>query len=68
LTDDFEFYHDRGGLISTNAAQFIETIRKTCERQKAGLERRSRRELVSMEVYPLSGYGAVYRTFHLSES
>src|SRR4051812_28604867 len=58
LTDDFEFYHDRGGLIATNRAQFVEIIRKTCERQKSGQGRRSGRELVSMEVYPLSGYGA----------
>jgi hypothetical protein len=64
LTDDFEFYHDRGGLIATNATQFVEVIRKTCERQRTGQERRSRREPVSIEVYPLSGYGAVQTGVH----
>ena len=29
LAQDFEFYHDRGGLIATNGAQFVEIIRKT---------------------------------------
>jgi hypothetical protein len=64
LTDDFEFYHDRGGLIASNRAQFLEIIRKTCERQKSGQERRSRRELVSMDVYPLGGYGAIQTGVH----
>lgn len=64
VTHDFEFYHDRGGLIATNGAQFAEIIRRTCERQQTGQERRSRRELVSMEVYPLSGYGAIQTGVH----
>jgi hypothetical protein len=64
LTDDFEFYHDRGGLIATSRVQFVEIIRKTCERQKSGQERPSRRELVSMEVYPLGGYGAIQTGVH----
>ena len=64
VTDDFEFYHDRGGLIATNRAQFVEIIQKTCERQKSGQERRSRRELVSMEVYSLGGYGAIQTGVH----
>lgn len=64
LTEDFEFYHDRGGLIATNRAQFVEIIQKTCERQKSGDERRSRRELVRMDVYPLSGYGAIQTGVH----
>jgi hypothetical protein len=64
LAEDFEFYHDRGGLIATNRTQFVEVIRKTCERQKSGQEVRSRRELVSMEVYPLTGYGAIQTGVH----
>jgi ketosteroid isomerase-like protein len=64
VTDDFEFYHDRGGLIATNRAQFVDIRRKTCERQKSGQERRSRRELITMEVYPLSGYGAIQTGVH----
>src|SRR5690349_18056704 len=43
LAPDLEFYHDRGGLIATNRAQFVEVIWKTCERQKSGQEVRSRR-------------------------
>ena len=64
LTDDFEFYHDKNGLMATNGAQFVEIIRKTCEGQKTGKEVRSRRELVSMEVYPLSHYGAIQTGVH----
>ena len=61
VTDDFEMYHDKGGLISTSGAQFVENIRGMCERQKTGVDYRARRELVegSLEVYPLNNYGAV---------
>ena len=61
VTDDFEMYHDKGGLVSTSGAQFVENIRGMCERQKTGEDYRARRELVegSLEVYPLNNYGAV---------
>lgn len=61
VTDDFEMYHDKGGLVSTSGAQFVENIRGMCERQKTGEDYRARRELVegTLEVYPLNNYGAV---------
>jgi hypothetical protein len=61
VTDDFEMFHDKGGLVSTSGAQFVESIKGMCERQKTGEDYRARRELVegSLEVYPLNNYGAV---------
>jgi ketosteroid isomerase-like protein len=61
VTDDFEMYHDKGGLVSTSGAQFVENIKGMCERQKTGEDYRARRELVegTLEVYPLNNYGAV---------
>ena len=61
VTDDFEMFHDKGGLVSTSGAQFVENIKGMCERQKTGEDYRARRELVegSLEVYPLDNYGAV---------
>jgi hypothetical protein len=61
VTDDFEMYHDKGGLTSTSGAQFVKGITSMCARQKTGEDYRSRRELVagSLKVYPLNNYGAV---------
>lgn len=61
VTDDLEMFHDKGGLIATSGAQFVENFTRTCERQKTGEDYRARRELVpgSMKVYPLNNYGAI---------
>jgi ketosteroid isomerase-like protein len=73
ITDDFEFYHDKWGQIATSKEQFVESIRNLCERQKQGIDFRSRRELVkgSLAVYPLNNYGAVevgvHRFYAISE-
>lgn len=64
VTEDFEFYHDKGGNTATSRAQFVDAIRGMCERQKTGEDYRARRELVSMEVYPLNNYGAVQIGVH----
>ncbi|HKV08297.1 MAG TPA: nuclear transport factor 2 family protein [Thermoanaerobaculia bacterium] len=64
VTDDFEFYHDKGGMTASSKAQFVESIRGMCERQKTGVDYRARRELISMEVYPLNNYGAVQVGVH----
>ena len=66
LTEDFEFFHDKGGLTATNATQFVDEITKTCNDQQSGKEPRSRRDLVagSMEVYPLNKYGAIETGTH----
>lgn len=61
VTEDFEFYHDKGGLTATSRAQFVESMRDNCEKQKQGTNFLSRRELVkdSLKVYPLNNYGAI---------
>ncbi|HVK58079.1 MAG TPA: nuclear transport factor 2 family protein [Candidatus Kapabacteria bacterium] len=64
LADNFEFIHDKGGLVATNASQFLKSIREGCERKNAGLGELSRRELVSMETFPLKNYGAIQTGVH----
>lgn len=64
VTDDFEFYHDKGGMTASSKAQFVDSIRGMCERQKTGVDYRARRELMSLEVYPLNNYGAVQIGVH----
>jgi hypothetical protein len=66
VSDDLEFYHDRGGLMATRAV-FVEDYRKSCEAKKAPDAWRSRRELVpgSMRVYAIPGVGAVEEGAHL---
>jgi hypothetical protein len=66
ITDDFEFYHDKWGLMATAKTQFVESIKNLCERQKQGIDYRARRELVksSVAVYPLHNYGAIQMGVH----
>jgi hypothetical protein len=64
VTEDFEFYHDKGGMTASSRDQFVSSIRGLCERQKTGEDYRARRELISMEVYPLNNYGAVQVGVH----
>lgn len=53
---DVEFYHDKGGLM-TDADAIVEATRKNvCGKV--------RRELVSIEVYPIEGYGAMETGSH----
>lgn len=61
VTDDFEMYHDKGGLVADSGKKFIGNIEGTCARQKTGEDYRARRELVSgsLKVYPLNNYGAI---------
>jgi hypothetical protein len=61
LTDDFEMYHDRGGVVATSAAPFVEQYAKDCAQRSQPDEWRSRRELVpgTMKVWPVPGFGAI---------
>src|SRR5262245_52490714 len=43
VTDDFEMFHDKGGLIATSGKQFVENFEGTCARQKTGEDYRARR-------------------------
>ncbi|MEG1028822.1 MAG: nuclear transport factor 2 family protein [Brevundimonas sp.] len=66
VSEDLEFYHDRGGLTATRTA-FVADYAKGCEAKKAPDAWRSRRELVpgSMRVYAIPGVGAVEEGSHL---
>jgi hypothetical protein len=66
ITEDFEFYHDKGGLTATSRAQFVEIMRTSHERQQQGVDFRARRELDkdSLTVYPLNHYGAIQVGIH----
>ena len=61
VADDFEMYHDKGGLTARSGAEFVKAIEGMCARQKTGEDYRARREIVpgTMKVYPLDNYGAV---------
>jgi hypothetical protein len=61
VADDFEFYHDKSGLNTTSGQQFVDDLRKSCERREKGEDFTARRELVpeSLEVFPLNQYGAI---------
>ena len=53
---NIEFYHDKGGLMSS-LPPIVEATRKN-------ICGKVRRELVSMEVYPVPGYGAIQTGLH----
>ena len=61
LADDFEMYHDKGGVVATNAEQFMADYAKACAARAAPDAWRSRRELVaeSLVVDPVPGFGAI---------
>jgi CubicO group peptidase (beta-lactamase class C family)/ketosteroid isomerase-like protein len=61
FTDDVEFYHDQGGLTRSREA-LVQTFRKKFREKDSRL----RRELVegSLEVYPISRYGAIETGTH----
>lgn len=61
MSDDIEFYHDKGGL-STSKSEILEGIKKNiCGKVSRKLAKGS------VEVYPIHNYGAVeigYHSFH----
>jgi ketosteroid isomerase-like protein len=61
LADDFEMFHDKGGLVSTSGAEFVKITQDKCKRQEDGTDFLSTRKLVpeSMKVYALNNYGAI---------
>ncbi|HYD14593.1 MAG TPA: nuclear transport factor 2 family protein [Allosphingosinicella sp.] len=67
ITPDFEMYHDRGGVVATNADAFIRVHENSCRERAPADAWRSRRELVpaSLRVDPVPGYGAIEDGEHL---
>jgi len=61
LTDDMEFFHDKGGMVAASADAFVTDFTGHCERLKTGEDFASRRELVpgSVTVFVLNNYGAM---------
>lgn len=61
IAKDVEFYHDRGGLIDTTSAGWIQSIENECPGDYG-----KKRELVegSLEVYPMNNYGAIQMGEH----
>jgi hypothetical protein len=66
VTDDFEFFHDKSGLVDTSGAQFVKDVEDKCKRQEEGVDFLSRRELVpeSVRVYAINNYGALMTGVH----
>lgn len=61
FTEDFEFYHDKGGFTDGREA-FLKPVRESCERRDHSAPQYSKRILVdgSLEVYPLYKNGELY--------
>lgn len=61
VTDDLEFFHDKSGYAMKSGPEFIDAMKKKCERQKTGEDFLSKRVLVeeTLAVYPLENYGAI---------
>ncbi|WP_421809702.1 DUF4440 domain-containing protein [Flagellimonas sp.] len=72
FTEDFEFYHDRGGFTDGREA-FLKSVRENCARRNPSEPQNSKRILVdgSLEVYPLYKdgelYGAIQHGVHTFE-
>lgn len=72
FTEDFEFYHDKGGITEGREA-FVSGIAQGCENRDGNLPQPAKRILVpnSLEVYPLFDngklYGAIQHGIHAFE-
>lgn len=67
LTADFEFYHDRDGVVARDAEAFVADYDRSCHARQQPDAWRSRRELVaaSLNVHPVPGFGAIEDGEHL---
>ena len=67
LTDDFEFFDDRGGRVATDADGFVAQYAARCQDRSAPDAWRTRREALQngLAVYPINNYGAVETGEHV---
>lgn len=72
FTEDFEFYHDRGGFTD-GREEFLRPTRENCEKRDPSAPQYAKRILIdgSLEVYPLKKdgelYGAIQHGIHRFE-
>jgi len=61
VADDFEMIHDKGGIVTTSGAQFVQETVDKCKRQADGTDFLSTRKLVpgTLKVYPIQDNGAI---------
>ncbi len=66
MTQDVRFIHDKWGQTANDRATLVKAFKGGCERQAAGTDFHSRREIVqgTQHVYALNGYGAVETGTH----
>lgn len=67
LTDDFEFFDDRGGRVATDADGFVAQYAARCQDRSAPDAWRTRRQALrdGLAVYPINNYGAVETGEHV---
>ncbi len=67
ITDDIEFYHDKGGFNVRKPADFVAQYEERCKDNADPESWRTRRELVpeSLHVDPIPGWGAMEVGDHL---
>jgi hypothetical protein len=61
VTPDFEMYHDRDGVVATNADAIVAGYEQACRDRQRADAWHSRRALVpaSLSVHPVPGFGAI---------
>ena len=66
IADDFEMIHDKGGIVATSGAQFVQETVDKCKRQAEGTDFLSTRKLVAdtLKVYPIQQDGAIATGTH----
>ena len=67
VTDDMEFYHDKGGVTAKSGDEFVAEYAKNCDARMAPDAWHVRRALVleTLHVDPVPGFGAIETGEHL---
>lgn len=66
FTKDFEFYHDKGGFITSSLEQAIAQNKERCANWFVDGLPKTKRELIknSVKVFPMNNYGAIQTGEH----